>query len=93
MPRVTFLQDDITVDATDGENLGDVADRANATIPFACRDGTCGTCLIEIKRGANNLSPANDKEKTTLTIYGGDETKHRLGCQCCVHGDVDIDLP
>jgi ferredoxin len=93
MPRVTFLQDDLTVDVADGENLADVTDRAGAMIPFSCRDGTCGTCLIEIKRGMKNLNEPSEKEKTTLAIYGGDETKHRLACQCAVHGDVDVDLP
>ena len=93
MPTVNFLQDGASIAATNGENLADVADRANSLIPFSCRDGTCGTCLIEVKRGMSNLGPAKEKEKTTLAIYGGDDTKHRLACQCTVHGDVDIDLP
>jgi 2Fe-2S ferredoxin len=95
MPKVTFLQDGVTLDAADGEPLADVAERASATIPFSCRDGTCGTCLIEVKRGASSLSSASEKEKTTLAIYGGDESKHRLTCQCRVVGDddIDVDLP
>jgi len=95
MTRITFFQDNITVDAANGSNLGDVAVEANATLPFSCRDGTCGTCLIEIKRGADNLSPAEEKERATLAIYGGEEGKHRLACQCTVTGtgDVDVDLP
>lgn len=93
MPTVKFLQDDMSVEVPDGSNLGDIAVDANATLPFSCRDGTCGTCLIEVKRGAKHLSESQEKEKATLAIYGGDETKHRLACQCAVHGDVDVDLP
>lgn len=95
MARVTFLIDNTTVDAPKGSNLGDVATDANATIPFSCRDGTCGTCLIAIKRGGEHLKPAEEKEKDTLAIYGGEEGTHRLCCQCTVQsdGDIDVDLP
>jgi ferredoxin len=93
MPTVQFLQDDLTVTVAEGSNLGDVATDANALIPFSCRDGTCGTCIIEIKRGRNHLTEPTEKEKVTLAIYGGEEGKHRLACQCRVHGDVTVDLP
>lgn len=95
MAKIVFLQDGIATDAQAGEQLADVVDRAGALVPFSCRDGTCGTCLIEVKRGGENLNAALEKEKETLAIYGGDENKHRLCCQCVIErdGDIDINLP
>lgn len=46
-------------------------------IPFGCEDGQCGTCMIEVEEGQENLGELNDKEKN----MGMDET-HRLACQC-----------
>jgi len=55
-------------------------------IPFGCEDGVCGTCLIEIIGGENNLSDLNQKEKDL-----GLDRKNRLGCQCKIkQGEIKI---
>ncbi|MEN9626408.1 MAG: ferredoxin-4 [archaeon] len=46
-------------------------------IPFACEDGLCGTCLIYVIEGMENLSERNDKEKD-MGLVGNE----RLACQC-----------
>lgn len=50
-----------------------------AGVPFACTEGVCGTCVIEIKEGKENLSDPTKEEEDFL----GEGTRHeRLACQC-----------
>ena len=55
---------------------------------FGCEDGLCGTCMIDIVEGADNLSELNEKE-TDLER----DRNHRLACQCKIEkGEVKIDF-
>ena len=57
-------------------------------VPFNCRNGTCGTCMIDIVSGEENLSELTEQEE----ILGRDR-KHRLACQCKINeGDVEIEF-
>ena len=68
------------------ENTGEtikVADNAeirpaceNLGIPFGCSDGHCGTCLIEVLEGEENLNGLNEREKNMYL-----DKKNRLACQ------------
>jgi ferredoxin len=90
MAKVTFVSDNKSMDVEPGTPLVDVADKTQASIPFSCRNGICGTCLIKIKSGMENLSPKEDKEKTTLELFGA-TPQNRLACQCKVNGDVEVE--
>jgi ferredoxin len=60
-----------------GEELG---------VYFACENGDCGACDVEILEGMDNLTTVNDKENDYVLIPG-----HRLLCQCKIkHGNVKI---
>jgi len=60
----------------------------NLGVPFNCKNGTCGTCIVEVTEGKDNLTELNDKEK----ILGLDK-KHRLACQCRIKsGTVEVDF-
>ncbi len=57
-------------------------------VPFACTEGVCGTCVIEIKEGKENLSPPTQEEQDFLGEGACDE---RLACQCRIKkGQVRI---
>ncbi|BAZ03686.1 2Fe-2S iron-sulfur cluster-binding protein [Calothrix sp. NIES-3974] len=45
---IRFLPEDITVAATVGEPLLDVADRAGVSIPTGCLMGSCHACTVEL---------------------------------------------
>ncbi|HNA61963.1 MAG TPA: 2Fe-2S iron-sulfur cluster-binding protein [Rhabdochlamydiaceae bacterium] len=60
----------------DGEGIASACEEAG--VPFACTEGVCGTCVIEVVEGINNLSPINQEEKDFL----GEQDKERLACQC-----------
>lgn len=87
--NITFSDDELTVEAETGSNLRDVAQTEGASIPFGCEQGICGTCLIELPEGSDNVSDPEDQEQETLEAMGAEDGQ-RLACQCQVEGDVTI---
>ena len=58
-----------------------------AGVPFACTEGVCGTCVIEVIEGMENLSEFNQAESDFL----GELDRERLACQCKIkHGCVKV---
>ena len=53
-----------------------------AGVPFACTEGVCGTCVIEVKEGMENLSSFTQEEQDFL----GTMEHERLACQCKLKG-------
>ena len=53
-----------------------------AGVPFACTEGVCGTCVIEVLEGMENLTPFTQEEKDFL----GEQDRERLACQCKIKG-------
>lgn len=71
--RVNFLPDDVTVEATVGEPLLDVADRAGIVIPTGCMMGSCHACEVEID-GDNTVCACitaipSGQEQLTVDLY------------------------
>jgi ferredoxin len=57
-------------------------------VPFSCEEGTCGTCLIDIRKGKDNLAELTPEEKDM-----GLDRDRRLACQCSIKsGEVVIDF-
>lgn len=91
MPRVHFLNDQVSVDVEVGTTLSLAAKRADATLGFACRAGTCGTCALTVVEGAESLDPPGFVEEDTLVECGSDGPGRRLGCQIILRaGDVSV---
>lgn len=59
----------------DGSPIKDTAESLG--IPFSCKEGVCGTCLVDVEEGAENLSELNDEE----IAYGLSDKSKRLCCQ------------
>ena len=91
MPKVTFANSGDSGEAEDGAPLKDVTKDHGWPIAYGCEDGVCGTCIISVPEGKENLSEQSDQEKQTLEIMGLDDGEHRLCCQCKVKGDVTIE--
>jgi len=49
----------------------------------------CGTCLLTIEAGAEQLSPVGAAEARILKVRKADPDQ-RLGCQAWAHGDVTV---
>ena len=67
--------EDTEIEVNDGEKIQEACEQLG--VPFGCSQGICGTCLIEIEEGGENLSEQTPSEED----MGMDET-HRLACQC-----------
>ena len=77
MAKLKFKHSDEEVDLPDGAPIAEACEEAG--VPFACTEGVCGTCVIEVLEGKENLSKPTQEEADFL----GEGTLHeRLACQC-----------
>lgn len=76
MAKLIFVDTQEEVDLEEGSSITEACE--DAGVPFACTEGVCGTCVIEVTEGMENLSPFNQAEADFL----GDLDKERLACQC-----------
>jgi ferredoxin len=77
MATLVFDQNGEEIELPDDSPIAECCEEAG--VPFACTEGVCGTCVIEIKEGKENLSPPTKEEEDFL----GTGTSHeRLACQC-----------
>ena len=91
MPQVSFLNDSRSVEAETGSTLQLAAKEADSSLPFGCRGGTCGTCILLVVQGLESLEEPGFVEEDTLQVVGGDDPLNRLGCQIIV-GDEDLEV-
>lgn len=86
MAKLKFQNTDEEIELPDGSKLAEPCEEAG--VPFACTEGVCGTCVIEIVSGHENLSSPTQEEKDFL---GEDTRGERLACQCLLkQGQVII---
>lgn len=88
MPKVQFQDSGETVEVETGKDLKDVTRDHGWPVAFGCEDGVCGTCIINVEEGKENLSPMEEMEAQTLDMMCMKDGEHRLCCQCKVNGDV-----
>jgi len=67
LPKITFQHSGKSVDADEGEWMFEVAERAEADIPIACKAGACGTCATPVVEGIETLGTVTAREARTLT--------------------------
>jgi len=80
MGKLIFLNTGEEKELPEGECLHEICEEAG--VPFACTEGVCGTCVIEVVEGMDNLSDFTQEEKDFL----GDQDRERLACQCKMKG-------
>ena len=73
-----------TEEVKNGDNIRNACEKLR--VPFGCKEGICGTCMIDILEGEDNLSELTEPEKNLMR-----DKKHRLACQCKIKkGEVKI---
>ncbi len=94
MPTVEFLNDAKKVDCGQYANLRKVALLHDVVVYrdldklINCHgNGLCGTCVMEIVEGVENLTPKTRREQHNFKLRGKPDT-YRLSCQCQVLGDI-----
>ena len=90
MPKVTFItgKDQKTVDTKPDQTILQAAQENGVPMESACGgNGFCMTCKCRVRKGAENMSPANDREEA-MGVSG----EERLGCQATIKGDATVEL-
>jgi ferredoxin len=77
MAKLIFEHNDEEIELEDDQAIAEACEEAG--VPFACTEGVCGTCVIEIKEGKENLSAPTQEE---LDFLGEGTADERLACQC-----------
>ncbi len=75
MATLFFENTEEEVELPDNSSIAEACEEAG--VPFACTEGVCGTCVIEVKEG--QLSPMTKEEEDFL---GTGSHCERLACQC-----------
>ena len=103
MPKVTI--DGKTVEFESGklpyqdhgkpESILDVCLNFGIHLEHACGGNcACTTCHVIVTKGMENLSELDeDEEGDRLQMAPGLTLRSRLGCQCVVEGDVEVQIP
>jgi ferredoxin len=94
MGDISFVNENKLVIAADGANLREKAIQNGVDIYtfggklMNCGGyGQCGTCIVEIVEGMENLSPKTDFERRRLKKK---PESYRLACQTIVNGPVSV---
>lgn len=83
--HLTFEDINMTVTVPAGSRVIEISDKVNSGIIYGCREGDCGTCLMKVVSGIENLTEASVLEDKVLKEqFAG---RHfRLACQAQVLG-------
>jgi len=107
MPTIKFVNEKVTAEAADGEDIRSVAKKNGVqiyegphTVVNCMGFGLCGSCSVAIKNGNGNCTPPTLRERflskllsplPLLKIIGNPDKDVRLACQTRVSGDVDVE--
>jgi ferredoxin len=82
---ITFEDINVTVTVPAGTRVIEVSEKVGSGITYGCREGDCGTCIMKVTAGWNNLTePSVLEDKILRENMAG---KHnRLACQAQVLG-------
>ena len=94
MPKITFGNKNITVEAQKGLSILEAALEHQVPIYHTCGGNcSCSTCRIVVLKGAENLSPMDEAEKQVLDSFDL-KPPYRLGCQALVLNEtVEVEIP
>ena len=87
--KITFEDINQTVNVPAGTRVIEVSEKIGAGIIYGCREGDCGTCIMEVTEGWNNLTtPSVLEEKVLKENMAG--RHNRLACQAQILGDCSV---
>jgi ferredoxin len=87
--NVTFNDIALTVSVPVGTRIIEISEKVGAGIIYGCRECDCGTCMMRVVNGWQNLTePSVLEDKVLRDNLAG---KHyRLACQAQVLGDCVV---
>ena len=94
MPKLTVLPANVSAEVEKGELLLEGGEKAGVEMEAGCFNCSCGTCVVEVVSGMENLAEPTPEELDVLDAWNKDPEKFRL--TCCVKvekGEVVIRQP
>ncbi|MDD2829897.1 MAG: 2Fe-2S iron-sulfur cluster binding domain-containing protein [Sulfuricurvum sp.] len=79
--RVEIMNDFLAINVIPGKTIQDIVEASGSALPFGCRDGECGTCVVMIESGMEYMSEITAKEIAVLKTLNESNPKARLACQ------------
>lgn len=74
------------VEVSNGKPIKEACEKFG--VPFGCEGGVCGSCMVDVVDGEENLSELTPEEENLER-----DKKHRLACQCKINqGKVTINF-
>ena len=86
MAKIIFENTKEEFELEDNSSIAEPCEKVG--VPFACGyEGVCGSCVITVTEGMENLSEPTQEEKD----FFGDIDTERLACQCKIKtGEIKI---
>ncbi|MFT9847393.1 2Fe-2S iron-sulfur cluster-binding protein [Aneurinibacillus sp. REN35] len=89
MKTIDFKTSGKMIEVPKESNLLRMSIRYEGGIPYKCGGGICGTCVVKVESGLENLSKVSKKETEKLGEELIDQG-YRLACQTFVDGDIEL---
>jgi ferredoxin len=82
---ITFADINVTVTVPAGTRVIEISEKVGSGITYCCREGDCGTCMMKVTEGWDNLTePSVLEDKVLRDNFAGKQ--NRLACQAQVLG-------
>ncbi|TWH77232.1 ferredoxin [Azomonas agilis] len=90
--ELTFKDIGKTVSAPTGTRVIEHSEKAGSGIVYGCREGDCGTCIMDVVEGWENLSQTSIVEDRVLREQHAGRHQ-RLACQAQILGGKIVVKP
>lgn len=90
MPKVTLIPAQVSAEVPVGESLLEAGEAAGVEMEAGCFNCSCGTCVVEVVQGMENLEPPSDEELDVLDQWNKDPEKFRLACSTKLKGPGEV---
>lgn len=87
--KLTFEDIGLTLTVPIGVRVIEISEKVDSGIIYGCREGDCGTCMMRVVDGWENLSTPSVIEDKILRENGA-QRHFRLACQAQILGDVTV---
>lgn len=82
---ITFEDINVTVTVPAGTRVIEISEKVGSGITYGCREGDCGTCMMKVTSGSENLAePSVLEDKILRENLAGKQ--NRLACQAQILG-------
>ena len=80
MPKITVLPENASAEVEKGTLLIRAGEAAGVEMEGGCFNCNCGTCLVEVLKGMENLETPSAEELDVLDGWNKDSNLYRLSC-------------